>query len=384
MLFRSLTDIEVDDKMLRSGSSEEVPEENYSGFDIDPTSTVSVGKVQKVDKRKFRIASMEPGEVLRLTYSVEIPTVGGSGQRIWTNTVTATDENGITDNDSCRVYAEPKPPKRLKIRKVGDRTTVKAGDIVTYTVTVKNNGLQNLVGVNITDDLAGIPAGNVVEFKLDTSSTVDQSPGNVTIKADKTGANIKEFQKDKIARFIYKIKIPDDALENQMFTNNVQAVDTDGTMASDSWRVVVKASQDRLEIKKSVDKNTAKRGEKVKYTVSVKNISGTKLKDVKVKDSLDGVTLTKTSGNITVTTNGNQANIGIFNPDETVTFEYEYTVPATAAGGSKIENIATATDPKGKEYTARQEVTVEGEPELKVKKNVDKPIVPAGDRKSVV
>ena len=164
-----------------------------------------------------------------------------------------------------------------------------------------------------------------------------------------------------------------------MFTNNVQAVDTDGTMASDSWRVVVKASQDRLEIKKSVDKNTAKRGEKVKYTVSVKNISGTKLKDVKVKDSLDGVTLTKTSGNITVTTNGNQANIGIFNPDETVTFEYEYTVPATAAGGSKIENIATATDPKGKEYTARQEVTVEGEPELTVKKTVDKPIVEAGD-----
>ena len=188
---------------------------------------------------------------------------------------------------------------------------------------MKNSGETDLANVAIDDNMAGIPAANVMSFALDPSSTVDQTAGNVTIKADKTGANVVSLKKGKEAKFTYKVKIPTDSPAGKVWTNTATARAEDGTTAYDQCNVTVKSfggggSNDKIEIKKNADKNKAKRAEKIKYTVSVKNISAEILNNVKVSDSLN-VTLVQKTSNSTVIISGNTAMIGKLDPNETVT-----------------------------------------------------------------
>ena len=267
---------------------------------------------------------------------------------------------------------------KLTVKKTVDDKTPEAGDVVTYVLSVKNSGETDLANVDINDVMPGIDPANFIDFKLDPSSTVGQDVGNVSIKPDKRGANIVSFKQGEEAKFIYKVKIPDSSSVGEVWTNTATATAADGTTANDNCSVTVKAMTDKIVIDKTADKNKAKKNETVKYTITVKNISSEILNNVKVSDSLN-VTLVQKTSNSTVVISGNTATIGTLNPNETVIFEYDYTVPSSAAVGSKITNTAKAIDPKNKEYIVTKEVEVVGSSELTVKKTVDEKNPEAGD-----
>lgn len=256
-------------------------------------------------------------------------------------------------------WREPLQPKNITVSKTGSHTEVEAGEVVTYSLSVKNTGTEDLANVEIDDVMPGVPAENFIDFVFDASSTVGNNPGNVTIKG-KRGATIIDFKSGKEAKFTYKVRIPVDSPAEKVWTNTATATAGDGTTANASFNVKAKAITSKLQITKTADKAGAKRNEVIKYTVTLKNIAGVAITNVKFEDSLP-VTLTQKTSNASTAITGNKATIGNMDADETITFEYTYAVPAGAVIGSTIENTAKAEDSKGKEYIAKKQVTVLGD-----------------------
>ena len=72
--------------------------------------------------------------------------------------------------------------------------------------------------MDINDVMPGVDPANFIDFNLDPSSTVGQAVGNVSIKSDKRGANIVSFKQGEEAKFIYKVKIPDNLSVGKVWT----------------------------------------------------------------------------------------------------------------------------------------------------------------------
>ena len=137
---------------------------------------------------------------------------------------------------------------KLAVKKTVDKSIVEAGDIVTYTLSVKNSGETDLANVDINDVMPGVDPANFIDFNLDPSSTADQTPGNITIKANKRGADIVSLKKGKEAKFTYKVKIPVNSPVGKEWDNTAKAKAADGTTAQDSSKVTVKAPTDKVVI----------------------------------------------------------------------------------------------------------------------------------------
>ena len=163
---------------------------------------------------------------------------------MWTNTATATADDGTTANDICSVtvHEEDHESPSFTVTKTVDKPEVEAGDVVTYTLSVYNDGhLSNINNLKINDVMPGIPVANFINFKLDPSSTVGQDVGNVSIKPDKRGANIVSFKQGEEAKFIYKVKIPDNSSVGKVWTNTATATAADGTTANDNCSEIGRA-----------------------------------------------------------------------------------------------------------------------------------------------
>ncbi|MDQ3012209.1 MAG: DUF11 domain-containing protein [Acidobacteriota bacterium] len=96
-----------------------------------------------------------------------------------TNTATAAPPTGVIDPDSSNnsgsVTSTTQPSSDLSVTKTANASTVRAGDEVTYTINVRNNGPSDAPGVVVTDVL---PAG--VNF-VSASSTKGSCSGTTTV-----------------------------------------------------------------------------------------------------------------------------------------------------------------------------------------------------------
>ena len=118
---------------------------------------------------------------------------------------------------------------------------------------------------------------------------------------------------------------------------------------------------------------TAQIGEKIVWTITVKNTGDQKLYNVSIKDTMtNGAgTVVLSSANVTVNTDAT-ANISILKPGEVVTITATYTVVSADAGKELNNNVsATDEDQKGHdEDTPKDPVPVVGVPGLSVDKTV--------------
>lgn len=150
-------------------------------------------------------------------------------------------------------------------------------------------------------------------------------------------------------------------------------------------------------ITKEASGHSFKAGDTVMYTMVLTNNGETTLKDVTVEDSLGGTFVGATSTDIdagTITFDGATAKIGCeLAPGNTVTFSYQYTIPADTAVGTVINNTVKAvgapipynrnedgtpklswTDEDGTTWTDitdYQDVTDDATEKVKVTDNVD-------------
>jgi uncharacterized repeat protein (TIGR01451 family) len=211
-----------------------------------------------------------------------------------TTTEDRTDNNQV-DTDVTYPCA-PKHPS-YDLAKTVDKTAAKPGDTLIYTLKYTNTGDVDLTNVVIKDTLpAGINWTNVDINVNNGSGITDKDKlfttgvkiasvkvgGTVTIKitakvatdavpADKCGENRKDFVNR--AESTAAEKTGEDNPNNNSATTTV---------------TVNKNCDSSYDVIKTVDKATAKPGETLVYTITVKNTGETDLTNVLVKDTLPG------------------------------------------------------------------------------------------------
>ncbi|MBO0428483.1 isopeptide-forming domain-containing fimbrial protein [Vagococcus fluvialis] len=292
---------------------------------------------------------------------------------------------------------EPIEPRMGEFRatKVVDKKEAKLGDILTYTITAENIVKDSLLtNVVISDDLpAGLSLvkdsikveidGKHVEFDKDKIETV----GN---KAKVTFKELKGGQKISIS---LKAKVTDKAVENIV---NIALVEGENPEkpgepvepAKPKEEVPVKPTEPevpttkvgKLEANKVADKKQVKVGEKLTYTIAVKNVvPESKLSKVIITDELPE-SLDLVVGSLLVKVNGqefkiNQEDIEINGNHIKVTFR-------NVIGNQEIEISFQATVNEKAKDSVLNTALVEGEdeeptrPVEPVTPEVEVPVVP--------
>lgn len=190
----------------------------------------------------------------------------------------------------------------LEISKKSDKKEVKAGDINTYTVTVKNTGSYDARDTIVEDVLYGD-----AKYIKDTIKVIDKD-NNIIDKSKYTIEWIdKKTEKDENR---FKIKFPiiekgkdiivtynvqyADLEETQEIKNIIRAKGTNTNLAEpkekDGVKVISKGviKETNVDITKKAEKQEMPAGKKNKYTITIKNIGEYKARDVNVKDILKG------------------------------------------------------------------------------------------------
>lgn len=93
-----------------------------------------------------------------------------------TNQASVVAPSGVNDpnsgNNTSTVTSPLQPNSDLSITKVADASSIRAGDLVTYTITAKNNGPSDAANVVVTDPL---PSGTTLDSATSTKGTCSGS-----------------------------------------------------------------------------------------------------------------------------------------------------------------------------------------------------------------
>lgn len=190
----------------------------------------------------------------------------------------------------------------LEISKKSDKKEVKAGDINTYTVTVKNTGYYDARDTVVEDVLYGD-----AKYIKDTIKVIDKD-NNIIDKSKYTIEWIdKKTEKDENR---FKIKFPiiekgkdiivtynvqyADLEETQEIKNIIRAKGTNTNLAEpkekDGVKVISKGviKETNVDITKKAEKQEMPAGKKNKYTITIRNTGDYSARNVHIEDIVSG------------------------------------------------------------------------------------------------
>ena len=190
----------------------------------------------------------------------------------------------------------------LEISKKSDKKEVKAGDINTYTVTIKNTGSYDARDTVVEDVLYGD-----AKYIKDTIKVVDKD-NNIIDKSKYTIEWIdKKTEKDENR---FKIKFPiiekgkdiivtynvqyADLEETQEIKNIIRAKGTNTNLAEpkekDGVKVISKGviKETNVDITKKAEKQEMPAGKKNKYTITIRNTGDYSARNVHIEDIVSG------------------------------------------------------------------------------------------------
>ena len=304
----------------------------------------------------WTIPSIKAGESIDILYTYTVKTTDPS------TLVNEADVRYTTDDGEYVIKADPIEvvvPKdgEVTIVKSGDKKIAEPGEVVTYTVTIHNGKAHDITNVVVSDsnNFAGTITGtNGVGYKF-----VD---GHFVIDKIAAGA-------DAVLTYTYTVQIadvPTHILEN-VATAHVpgtnpedpenpghgkdpnKPIDPDTDIPSNKVEVEVPGSEVETEIPeisitKSVDKPTAKIGDTLNYTVTVKNGGNADAENILIKDFFDGNGTLNFKAMDGVTDNGdNTYTISTVKAGESVKLRFSYVV--VEGDEPLVLNAAVIKDP---------------------------------------
>ena len=262
----------------------------------------------------------------------------------------------------------------LVILKEGNVDPVNAGDSLTYTLTVTNDGPDAASGVTVVDTLP-----SDVTF---VSGDVDGNPGQVSFDAV-TGiltANIGGMTNSQVSVVTVNVTVGANPANTLSNTATVSATpNTDSNLANNSSSLTTSVNRFvDLAISK-ISSGTPISGQTVTYSLTVTNTGATDAADVVVTDTLDddltfvsfnplasGATHSVVAQNLTV-------NMGTLLAGDSETFEFDVTIDPAAVGN--IPNSATVstsdTDTVAGNNTDAMSITALNQIDLILGKSVD-------------
>ncbi|MFJ8043942.1 isopeptide-forming domain-containing fimbrial protein [Kitasatospora sp. NPDC096147] len=279
------------------------------------------------------------GAAATITYSVTVNNPL-SGDGVLANAVVSPDSTcppGSTDPDCSTVV----PVRHLTVSKTADRTEAKAGDKVTYTLTVTNDGGTAYPGASFRDDLSKVIAG--ADFNDDHAAshgTASYTAPHLTWSGD--------LAVGQRATVTYSITLRTPVRADQL-TNLVVSPDSncppDSTDPACSTVTPVK----KLDVTKTADATGVSVGTKITYTVTVTNTGRVDYPGATLTDDLSRVLDDATYNGDASATTGTAAytapTIG-WTGDLAVGAKavITYSVTVTGAGDRLLDNSAVVPD----------------------------------------
>ncbi|EME55267.1 DUF7507 domain-containing protein [Amycolatopsis decaplanina] len=293
------------------------------------------------------VGDLPVGASTTLKYSVKVknPVTGDHELRNTVSTSTPGTCPPQSDDPACST-ATPVPG--ISLEKKADKATANPGDVVKYTVTVRNTGKTKLTGATFTDDLTEVLDDAV--FQKDGAATI----GSVTYEEPKltwTG----DLEIGQTATVTYSVKVTKTDGDGKL--TNVITSDTPGgncPPGSKDPKCGTTTPLSSLKIKKTVDRTEAKPGEVVTFTVTVENTGQATVDDATFTDDLsqvlDDATFDGTAKASTGTVTYSAPKLtwkGELKPGEKATVTYAVTVRKPATGDHRLRNVVTSDTPGG-------------------------------------
>ncbi|AUG78751.1 hypothetical protein CFP65_3981 [Kitasatospora sp. MMS16-BH015] len=308
-------------------------------YDNDATATVGSAPTYAEPKLTWT-GDLAKGARVVLTYSVTVKTTA-TGSLV--NKVTADGSNcvsGSTD-PNCTTTT---PVAAVSVTKTAAPTSPLPGGKLTYTITVANTGQADYVGVQVEDDLTNVLRG--ADYNSDAAASTAPAPTYAAPKLSWAGTVAQGATVTITYSVTVKDPVPAGAttLTNAV-TTNVPGVCPPG--ATDP-KCSTSTKVPRLEIAKSATPNPARVGDKVGYTVTVKNTGQADYPNAQITDDLTEVLTGATYNNDAASTTAPTPTYaapkltwtGTVAQGATVTITYSVT--ATGASSSKLVNKVQA------------------------------------------
>lgn len=252
-----------------------------------------------------------PGEVVILDLPFVIPSDAQAGVTI-VNTLTITADN-LPNPEEIGTTVEVLPVPRLEITKVADRNFVSPGEVVYYTITIRNTGNAELTNIQVFEDLTGqsfhfpvLGVGEALEF------------------------NVPFF-------------VPFEIEPHTFINTAIAFADQVGEPVFDSAEVTVLVDP-RLGIRKVADTPTALIGQTIQYIITLENIGNTPLTNITIFDPFLEINFL----------------VPILQVGEVQEHVFTFTVPRDTPVGSDIVNIVTVQSDQTSPEQAESKVTVVG------------------------
>ncbi|WP_420860403.1 DUF7507 domain-containing protein [Algirhabdus cladophorae] len=308
--------------------------------------------------------SLAPGDVVQFTASYTINQEDIDTQTAIVNVATVVTDSppGTTPPDGTdteTVTPEAADPS-LVVVKTFDASALStppvAGETVTFTIRVTNDGNQTLTGITLDDTFEQVDGDTL---SLDSGPTLQSGDAGV--------AGVMEVGEVWTYEATYELQ--QDDIDAGGVSNSVEAEGTspNGTTVDDTSdngvpgdgddnpTVVGVPADPSIEGVKSITSSVTGVGELVTFRITVQNTGNVTLTGVSVVDTLtraDGTPLMLTSGPSFSGANQNSG-VGILLPNETATYDATYRLVQEDIDAGGIENTATVagTPPVGGEIT---------------------------------
>ncbi|MFI2691325.1 internalin, partial [Kitasatospora sp. NPDC018619] len=310
--------------------------DDLSGVVDDATynNDASAGAVyDPVAKKLTWTGDVAKGATVAVTYSVTVDNPP-TGDKELANAVTS------TPDVTCAACGTNTPLPALTIDKSGTPKDIKAGDTVTYTLTVTNTGQADYPGATLTDDLSG-----VVD---DATYNNDASNGAVYDPASKKLTWTGDVAKGATVTITYSVTAT--LTGDGKLANTVTAPGSNCVQGSGDPRCGETLPAPRLEITKTAAPVAAVPGGTVTYTIALKNTGTVAYKGATYTDDLTGLLDDATYNDDARTTGGAvryQRPLLTWDGDvpagATVTTTYTVTVDDPPTGDLLLGNAVTST-----------------------------------------
>ncbi|WP_152620333.1 beta strand repeat-containing protein, partial [Pedobacter lusitanus] len=276
-------------------------------------------------------------------------TVSPTATTALSNTATVTTPAGITDpvpgNNTSTITTPMSRVLDLGVTKFSNPTTVVAGQPLTYTITLTNNGPSSLVAADITNVAENLPAGFTATTYTPANGTYTSNNGNWT------GLTLASGQSTTLTIAGTTSPSASGTLSNSV-TVTTPTGTTDPTPVNNTATTLTGvARQIDFSITKTASPKPAVAGQALTYTLTLKNngVSSLLASDiVNVTDNLPAgftaTSYTPAAGTYT-SSNGNWTGLTLAN-GQTTTLVIAGTVSANTPAGN-LTNTATVNPPTG-------------------------------------
>lgn len=349
--------------------------------------------VDDLDGSGLQLGNLDPSEDATIYFHARVTT---SDERSMTNTARTWADNfadpvedtavvhNETESDLTTLSIDKMVAEGENSRDWHESVDVEDNDIVRFRLIVTNEGDNDAQDVEIWDEL---PSGlNYISNSTYVDGDEwDDDYGIVT----SSGVGVGDLDPDEEVEVIFNARV--DENNDRTLNNEAFADATNASQVDDDADVVVDNGDDDepyLSITKSVDDDTVRPGQDIRYTIRVENTGDGDATNVRITDDTPN-RIRPYEDSLDIDSDGYVEADDLFDdgvvidelrPGEEVVIRYDARVDSDATGGMRLTNEAVARDDEGDRAEDDATVVVEEDAAyLNITKTVNRSSVDAGD-----